>query len=46
MMWFGWKELNIDKEGFPTEYETGWRASCFILFAYVVYVGKIKGEEE
>ena len=41
-MWLGWKELFIDKDGMPTEIRTKWKASCFILFTYVVYVGEIK----
>lgn len=41
-MWFGWQELNIDENGYPTDKETGWVASCFILFTHVIYIGEVK----
>lgn len=41
-MWFGWSKLYIDYDGTPTEEETQWTASCFILFTHVIYVGEVK----
>lgn len=40
-MFFGFKTLNIDQEGYPVYYLTPWKASCFILFTHVIYIGKI-----
>lgn len=41
-MWFGWQTLDIDENAMPCEEETGWVASCFILFTHVIYVGEVK----
>ncbi len=41
-MWFGWEKLYIDEDGMPTEKETQWIASCFVLFTHVIYVGEMK----
>jgi len=40
-MWFGWSEVYIDKDGMPTEEVTQWKASAFILFTHVIYVGEV-----
>ena len=42
MMWFGWETISIDDDGMPTEQKTDWEASCFVLFTYIIYVGKIE----
>ena len=41
-IWFGWLELYINDKGMPVDYETDWKASCFILFTHVVWVGEVK----
>ncbi len=41
-MFLGWKELFIDIDGMPSETETRWKASCFILFWFVIYIGEVK----
>lgn len=41
-MWFGWDELYIDEDGMPTEHGTPWKASCFVLFTRVIYIGEVK----
>jgi len=41
-MFLGWKELNIGEDGLPTQDFTGWVASCFILFTYIIYVGGVR----
>ncbi len=41
-MFLGWKVMNIDCNAYPTVDETGFIASCFILFSHVVYIGEIK----
>ena len=40
-MFLGWKELYIDNSGMPVPYKTHWKASCFILLFWVVYIGKV-----
>jgi len=41
-IWFGWRELFIDVNGYPTDEETDWKASCFIFFTHVIYIGEVK----
>lgn len=43
-MWFGWAEQNIGADGLPCEEETGWIASCFILFTHVIYIGEVRSK--
>ena len=43
MMWFGWEKFYIDNDGAPVNYSTNWKASCFVLFTHIIYVGKIEG---
>ena len=45
-MFFGWQELYIDSEGFPSEQITPWVASCFTLFTHIIYIGKVRDNEE
>jgi len=45
-MWFGWRTLNIDKDGVPSQDKTQWQASCFILFTHVVYIGEVVESDE
>ena len=40
-MFFGWSKCYVDDDGYPSENETRWIASCFILFTRVVYVGEV-----
>ena len=45
-MFFGWKDLPIDKDGMPSETRTGWVASCFILFTHIIWIGKVKVDDK
>jgi len=44
-MWFGWKEIYIDNDGMPSDIETEWKASAFILFTHVIYIGEVKSAD-
>ena len=41
-IFFGWTQLYIDDNGMPSETQTKWKASCFILFTHVIYIGEVK----
>ena len=41
-IWFGWSEIYIDDYGMPSDTETNWKASAFILFTHVIYIGEVK----
>jgi len=41
MFFLGWKTLYIDLDGLPTMQKTEWRASCFVLFFWVVWIGDV-----
>ena len=45
-MFFGWRTLNIDKNGYPCENYTGYTASCFVLFFWVIYIGEVNWNED
>jgi hypothetical protein len=40
-MTIGFVTCPIDADGMPCDYHTGWKASCFVLFFWVVFVGKV-----
>lgn len=41
-MWFGWSKIYVDDEGIPSLEITKWKASAFILFTHVIYIGKVE----
>ena len=41
-MFLGWKTIYIGDDGMPSDSETKWIASCFILFVWVIYIGEVK----
>ena len=42
-IWFGWTTCYIDPaDWMPTDEETGYKASCFVLFTHIIWVGEIK----
>ena len=45
-MWLGWKKINIDSNGMPTDKETQWVASCFVLFTHIIYIGEVVNVSE
>ena len=44
-VWFGWRTLNVDEGGMPTPELTPWKASCFISFTHIIYVGEVVVDE-
>lgn len=41
-MFLGWRTIYISDDGMPSEDETQWVASAFILFAWVIYIGEVR----
>ena len=41
-IWFGWTKIYIDDNGYHSEEVTGWKASAFILFTHVIFIGKVE----
>jgi len=45
-IWFGWTECYIDSDGYPSEQKTKWKASCFVLFTHIIYIGNVREVRE
>lgn len=41
-MLIGWKTLYITPEGEPTEEYMPWKASCFVVFGFCIWIGAVK----
>lgn len=41
-IWFGWTEIYIDNDGMPASKVTSFKASAFVLFTHVIYIGEVK----
>ena len=41
-IWFGWTEIYVNSAGLPSDEVTPWRASAFVLFTHIIYIGKVK----
>ena len=44
-VWLGWCDIGIDEDGNPTEEATPWKASCFVLFTHIIYIGEIEADD-
>ena len=38
----GFTKIFVDDDGFPSEKDTEWVADAFVVFAWVVYIGKVR----
>lgn len=38
-LWFGWTEIYVDDDGEPSQVETKWKASAFVFFTHVIWIG-------
>lgn len=43
---FGWKTIIVKFDGTQCAKYTGYKADCFIMFGYIVYIGDITSHEE
>lgn len=41
-MFLGWQTIPVDRDGMPCQRYTGWEASCFVFFFWIIYVGEVK----
>lgn len=40
-MLIGFSTENIDQDGYPCREYSGWKASCFQVFGFFIYVGEV-----
>jgi hypothetical protein len=41
-MLIGFTKVYVDEEGYPTDEESVWIGDAFVVFGYVIYIGKIR----